>query len=75
MAKRLRHWTRDQRVWVLIPTALVMYNSLGLALNPHRFCPPCRNGYQVERKHWYFVLLQNMQGDETVKVPVPGGGN
>ena len=41
MDKWLRHWTRQQEVWGLIPAALVMNKSPGQALNT-----PSSNGYQ-----------------------------
>ena len=50
VAECLRRWTRDLGVWSSIPPVPVMFNSLGQALNPHRFCPPSSNGYQVEWK-------------------------
>ena len=36
VAQWLRHSTGDQGVWGLIPAGLIMYKSLGQALNPHR---------------------------------------
>ena len=69
-----RHWTRNQRVWGSIPTALVMSKILGQALNLHRLCPPSNNGYQVERQlvlcKWFQlqkILLYSPQGDEAEK--------
>ena len=50
MAEWLRCWTRDQEVWGSISEALVIYKSLGQALDPHRLYPPSSNGYQVEQK-------------------------
>ena len=50
VAEWFRHSTRDQGVWVSIPAALVICESLGQALNPHRLCPPSSNGYHRERK-------------------------
>ena len=50
MAEWLRRWTRDLGVFGSIPAALVMYKSLGQALNPHRLCPPSCDGHQVEQK-------------------------
>ena len=46
-AKWLKHWTQDPGVWGLFPTALVMYKSLGQALNPYCLWPPSSNGYLV----------------------------
>ena len=55
IAEWLRRWTRDQAVCGSIPAALFLCKSLRQALNPRYLRPPSSNGYQVERKNWYFV--------------------
>ena len=73
VAEWLRLCTRDQGVWGSIPAALVMYKSLGQAMNLHRLCSPssnsngkkkCVNDYVYSCRKWLHIP----QGDDCERV-------